>query len=216
MGTEGITAFGSVIYTDSFNSYLQIYDSVFRDNSYIFSIFSDNCKYIYMYNTVFKNNDCGLNVISVQSANTFIIDSCTFTNNKAYSIVNVPMSNLKIISSLFVDNDVKNIVIDSIVGEVLLIAMFLLEIIKIVEWLLNLKIIILSFSNNYFGTNNVSGKVIESIPTNNIKLNIGGESNVDYNNLTIAKDTHIFAYLSGNTDKLPVFNVTVAGNSKLN
>lgn len=214
MDTAGITAFGSVIYTDSFNSYLGIYDSVFRDNNYISSIFSNNCKYIYMYNTVFENNNGLLSIINVQSANNLIIDSCTFIKNKAYNVINSPMSNLKLVSSLFADNDVENTVIDGVVAGSSIDSNVFIGNNK------NSGVIIKSednviISNNYFGTNNVSGKVIGSTPTNNIKLNIGGEANVDYNNLTMAKDTHIFAYLSGNTDKLPVFNVTVAGNSKI-
>lgn len=215
MDAKDMTVFGSVICTDTFNAKLYVSDSIFKNNVHIAAIYSDTSRYISVYNSVFENNTGAfMPIIQVQSVNEFIVDSCTFMNNKRDSLISPTMANFKLVSTLFMDNDVKNAVIDYVREDSYVDSNVFIGNNK------NNGVVINShksavISNNYFGTNDASNKVIGSTPINNIQLHIVGENNIDYNNLSIANYTHVFAYLSGNTDKLPVFNVNIASNSKI-
>ena len=215
MDAKDMTVFGSVICTDTFNAKLYVSDSIFKNNVHIAAIYSDTSRYISVYNSVFENNTGAfMPIIQVQSVNEFIVDSCTFMNNKRDSLISPTMANFKLVSTLFMDNDVKNAVIDYVREDSYIDSNVFIGNNK------NNGVVINShksavISNNYFGTNDASNKVIGSTPINNIQLHIVGENNIDYNNLSIANYTHVFAYLSGNTDKLPVFNVNIASNSKI-
>ena len=215
MNTWGVTT-SSIIYTDSLSGALRIYNSIFKDNENIYNIYTDKADSIIICNSTFVNNMNNLlpaPLIYAQSAGNVIINSTVFKKNTvSYKLIYAPMSGLNIASSLFEDNEYGDALI-SMYGGYIDSNVFVGNNGNDGVIIFNDNNAVSVITNNYFGVNDVTGKVVNAVAKDNIQLNIAGGENIDYNNLTVAKDTYLIAALSGNTEKLPVFSVNIGSIS---
>lgn len=211
MNTWGSTT-SSIIYMDSLNGNLEIYNSIFKDNENIFEIYIDKADNMIIYNSTFVNNinnQTQVPVISTQSVGNVIINSSVFKRNAGSSnLIYAPMSELNLASSLFEDNKYNEALI-FMYGGYVDSNVFIGNNGNDGVIISNDKNAFAVITNNYFGVNNVTGKVVNAVAKDNIQLNIAGGENIDYNNLAMAKDTYLIAALSGNTEKLPEFSVNI-------